>query len=91
MENRDKYIQMRKEHKYDLQWFYKYYIENFDNLPPLIRNNNPIPRHKLTFQEFVEIFQMYLQMAGNDILEYLDKKFNVSKIENKEGEIIYIN
>jgi len=34
---------------------------------------------------------MFFQMSSSDVLEYLDKKFEVTKIEDENGKIIYIN
>jgi len=33
---------------------------------------------------------MYFQMNGGGVIEYMDKKMEVTKIE-KEGNLIYIN
>jgi len=78
--NRDIYIQMRKTNQYDFGWFYEYYIDNRDS------KKDTIP-----FEIFIQAFRMYFQMRSKDILEHLDKKFGVQLIENKEGQIIYIN
>ena len=77
--NRDQYIQMRKSGQYDLAWFYQYYLENKDP-------NKPTP----PFEMFHQAFNMYFQMNGGGVLEYMDKKMEVTKIE-KEGNLIYIN
>jgi len=78
--NRDQYIQMRKTGQYDLAWFYQYYLENKDN------NRTTYP-----FEIFQQTFNMYFQMNGGVILETLDKKMDVTKIENEQGNLIYIN
>ena len=78
--NRDQYIQMRKTGQYDLAWFYQYYLENKDN------NRTTYP-----FEIFQQTFNMYFQMNGGVILESLDKKMDVTKIENEQGNLIYIN
>ena len=78
--DRAKYIQMRKSGQYDLAWFYEYYLENKD------RNRVTPP---LTL--FQQAFNMYFQMNGPSILETMDKKMEVTKIENEQGQIIYIN
>ena len=78
--DRAKYIQMRKTGQYDLAWFYQYYLENKDN------NRTTYP-----FEIFQQTFNMYFQMNGGVILETLDKKMDVTKIENEQGNLIYIN
>ncbi len=78
--NRDHYIQMRRTGKYDLGWFYQYFLDNKD------RNRITPP-----FEVFQQTFNMYFQMNGPTILEFMDKKMDVSKIENAQGQLIYIN
>ena len=78
--NRDQYIQMRRTGQYDLGWFYQYYLENKD------KNKEIYP-----FEVFHHAFNMYFQMHGGFILDYMDKKMDVSKIENEQGNLIYIN
>jgi hypothetical protein len=78
--NREQYIQMRKSGQYDLAWFYQYFLEHKD------KNRDTIP-----FELFQQVFNMYFQMNGRDILELLDKKMEVSKIEDQQGNLLYIN
>lgn len=78
--NREQYIQMRKSGQYDLAWFYQYYLENKDP-------NKPTP----PFEIFHQAFNMYFQMNGADILWKMDKNMEVTKIENEQGQLIYIN
>ena len=78
--NRDQYIQMRRTGQYDLGWFYQYYLENKDK-----------SKETYPFQIFQQAFNMYFQMNGGFILEYMDKKMDVTKIENEQGNLIYIN
>ena len=76
---REQYIQMRKSGQYDLAWFYQYFLENKDKdrvTPP--------------FEVFHQTFNMYFQMNGKFVLEYLDKKMEVTKIEDKNENLIYI-
>ncbi len=78
--DRERYIQMRKSGQYDLAWFYQYFLENKDQsriTPP--------------FEIFQQAFNMYFQMNGGTILELLDKKMGVTKIEDQQGNLIYIN
>ena len=78
--DRAKYIQMRKAGQYDLAWFYQYFLENKDK-------NRVTP----PFEIFQQAFNMYFQMNGAFILDYMDKKMDVTKIENEQGQLIYIN
>jgi len=78
--DREKYIQMRRAGQYDLAWFYHYFLENKDK-------NRVTP----PFEVFQQAFNMFFQMNGGVVIEYLDKKMEVSKIENEQGQLIYIN
>ena len=78
--DKEKYIQMRRTGQYDLGWFYQYYLENKDK-----------DRETYSFQIFQQTFNMYFQMHGGFILEHMDKKMDVTKIENEQGNLIYIN
>lgn len=78
--DRAKYIQMRKSGQYDLAWFYEYFLKHKDEkriTPP--------------FEAFHQAFNMYFQMNGGAILELLDKKMDVTKIEDQQGNLLYIN
>ena len=78
--DRVKYIQMRKSGQYDLAWFYEYYLEHKDKArvtPP--------------FEIFQQAFNMFFQMNGAFVLDYMDKKMEVSKIEKEQGNLIYID
>ena len=78
--DRERYLQMRRTGQYDLAWFYQYFLENKDN-------NRVTP----PFEIFQQAFNMYFQMNGAFLLDYMDKKMNVTKIENEQGNLIYIN
>jgi len=78
--DRERYLQMRRAGQYDLAWFYQYFLENKDS-------NRPTP----PFEVFQQTFNMYFQMNGPFILEFMDKKMNVTKIEDQAGQLIYIN
>jgi hypothetical protein len=78
--DREKYIQMRKSGQYDLAWFYQYYLENKN------KDNSTLP-----FEIFQQAFNMYFQMHGGFVLDYIDGKMEVSKIEDQQGNLLYIN
>jgi hypothetical protein len=71
---------MRRTGQYDLGWFYQYFLEYKDK-----------KRETPPFEIFQQVFNMYFQMNGPFILEFMDKKMEVSKIENEQGQLIYIN
>lgn len=77
---REEYIQMRKSGQYNLAWFYQYFLEHKD------KNRSTPP-----FEVFQQAFNMSFQFNGKFILEYLDKKMEVTKIEDNNGNLIYIN
>ena len=77
--DKERYIEMRRTGQYDLAWFYQYFLENKDKgrvTPP--------------FEIFQQAFNMYFQMNAANILEYLDKRMEVTKIENEQGNLLYI-
>lgn len=78
--DRERYLQMRRTGQYDLAWFYQYFLENKDK-------NRVTP----PFEIFQQAFNMYFQMNGAFLLDYMDKKMDVTKIENEQGNLIYIN
>jgi hypothetical protein len=78
--DREKYIQMRKSGQYDLAWFYQYYLEN--------KNKD---KSTLPFEIFQQAFNMYFQIHGGFVLEYMDIKMEVTKLENEQGNLLYIN
>ena len=78
--DRAKYIQMRKSGQYDLAWFYEYFLKHKDE-------NRMTP----PFEIFQQAFNMYFQMNRRFVLDYLDKKMDVTKIEDQQGNLLYIN
>lgn len=78
--DREKYIEMRKSGQYDLAWFYEYFLKHKDE-------NRITP----PFEIFQQAFNMYFQMNGRFILDHMDKKMGVTKIENEQGNLLYID
>lgn len=78
--DRAKYLQMRKSGQYDLAWFYQYYSDN--------KNSNT---QSVDFQTFQQTFNIYFQMNGGVVIENMDRKMQVSKIEDSNGNLLYIN
>lgn len=77
---REQYIQMRRTGQYDFGWFYQYYLENKSK-----------DKDTLPFDLFVQAFRTYFQFTSQDIVHYLDGKFEVQKIEDQNSNLIYIN
>ena len=77
---REEYVNMRRTGQYDFGLFYQYYLDSKDS------NKQTLP-----FEIFVQAFRMYFQIAAKDVVDYLDKKFEVQKIEDEQGNILYIN
>jgi hypothetical protein len=77
---REQYVEMRRTGQYDFGWFYQYYLEQKDS-----------SKDTLPFELFVQVFRMYFQFNAQDIMHYLDGKFDVQKIEDQHNNIIYIN
>lgn len=77
--NREQYVQMRRTGQYDFGLFYQYYLQEKNN-------TDTIP-----FEIFVQAFRMYFQINGGAVVEFLDKKFEVQKIEDQQGNLLYID
>ena len=67
------YIEMRNKGKYNINWFYKYFIENGGE--------------RIDINTFGQLFNM---INLNDVLRFLDVKFNLTKLEDSEGNLIKI-
>ena len=78
--DRNKYLEMRRAGQYDFAWFYQYYLENRNRSKALI-----------PFDIFQQTFNMFFQMNGAVVLEFMDKKMEITKIENEQGHLLYIN
>lgn len=70
---REEYIKMRNESQYDINWFYKYYLQEGGK--------------QITLNEFYNIFTMYELDA---ILTMMDYRFNINKLEDKNGRFIKV-
>jgi hypothetical protein len=77
---REQYLQMRRTGQYDFGWFYQYYLENKSQ-----------DKDTLTFEMFMQTFRMYFQFTSQDIIDTLDIKFGVQKIEDINKNVLYIN
>ena len=67
------YIKMRQTGKYDVKWFYKYFIEKGGN--------------RLDAHAFAHLFNF---VNLQEVLNFLDGEFELTKLEDKEGRLIKI-
>lgn len=77
---REQYLEMRRTGQYDFGWFYQYYLEN----------KSP-QKDTLPFEMFMQAFRMYFQFTSQEIIDTLDIRFDVQKIEDINKNILYIN
>lgn len=73
MSNIKEYIKMSNNGKYDLQWFYKYFIENGGA--------------RIDVNSFSQSIQFY---GLDSVIQSLDSKLGLTKLETKEGVFIKI-
>ena len=74
--SREQYLEMRRTGQYDLGLFYNYYVENKDKKVPT-----------LPLEIFIHLSRIYLQ----DLIVCLDVKFNTTKLEDNQGNLINIS
>jgi hypothetical protein len=67
------YVKMRNTGKYNINWFYKYFVENGGK--------------RIDINLFSQLFNM---IDSSEVLRFLDMKFNLTKLEDKEGNLIKI-
>lgn len=77
---REQYLSMRRTGQYDFGWFFQYYLEN----------KSP-DKDTLPFEVFMQAFRMYFQFNSQVIVETLDSRFGVQKIEDDNKNVLYIN
>lgn len=67
------YISMRNKNQFDINWFYKYFLENGGA--------------KIDLNSFSNLFAL---QKFETVIEWLDYKFNLTRLYNKEGNLIKI-
>jgi hypothetical protein len=67
------YVKMRNTGKYNINWFYKYFVENGGK--------------RIDINLFSQLFNM---IDSSEVLRFLDVKFNLTKLEDSEGNLIKI-
>ena len=86
---REQYIEMRVRGNYSLEWFFKFYNNEFEEkIQNNIKYTKPI---RISFDIFSQLFGHFIQNSQGDVFDYLDKFYNVSKIEGDNNKIIYMN
>ncbi len=89
---RERYIQMRRTNQIDLNWFYEFYVQEFPNIPKTwFKGGQEYERELIPANQFFTPLQMMLQLHVASIFEYLDKKMDVVKIEDAQGNLISVN
>jgi hypothetical protein len=71
---KEQYINIRNSKQYDATWFYKYFIENGGS-------------KSVNINQFLQSFN-FLNL--NQVLEFLDRKFDLTVLYNKNGEFIRV-
>ena len=69
----EQYKQMRVNNQFDLNWFYRYFLEQGGQ--------------RISAQEF----NLFFQMGDlNEVVAHLDRKFNLTKVVDKDNKLIKI-
>ena len=71
---KEQYINIRNTKRYDATWFYKYFIENGGS-------------KSVNINQFVQSFS-FLDLT--QVLEFLDRKFELTVLYSKSGEFIKV-
>ena len=87
---KEEYIQMKKLNQWDLNWFYKFYVEEFPNLNlkfinSQLQNSTHI---LLPIELFMQSFPQYFQLNFEMIIDYIEKKLGFIKLYNKQNQLI---
>jgi hypothetical protein len=80
---RAEYIEMRKTKNYNLNWFYKYYYQEYEKLKDE-KGFGPM----ISPEVFYHLFKQLLTFEPHSILDYLDGVFEVQIILDKNGKEI---
>ena len=76
---REEYVECRNSGKFNADFIYDHYVENFDS-----------SKHKpfLNKEEFFSILQILPPMNIRSLVEEYDEKFNIVAFKDKIGNII---
>lgn len=75
---REQYVNMRNLKRFDLNLLYKFYIEKSKD------------KQIIDFNIFNQLFSIYAQTNSKDIMEFLDKQFNLLILEDKNGNEVKV-
>lgn len=70
---KQEYISMRNKNQFDINWFYKYFLENGGT--------------RIDLNSFSNLFAL---QRIETIVDYLDSKFELTRLYDKEGNLIKI-
>lgn len=82
---RVEYLKMRRLHSWNLDWFYRYYLYEYDRLAESKKY-----RHRLNKIEFLNIIQPIFNFNNLVIINYLDCVFGVTVLQDTKGNNILI-
>jgi hypothetical protein len=71
--DRTQYLRMRQTKQMDMQVFYQYYVRNIVSGPTL------------DYSSFSQMFSFYIQAHSKQVFAYLDTKFNITVVSDKNG------
>ena len=72
---REQYIQTRKTNSLNIKVFYEYYVSK-------------CKKAALPFQIFSQTFPMFLNINSEQVFKKLDNEFEVTLLQDKEGNIV---
>ena len=75
---KEQYVNMRNLKRFDLNLLYKFYIEKSKD------------KQIIDFNIFNQLFSIYAQTNSKDIIEFLDKQFNILILEDKNGNEVKV-
>lgn len=76
---REEYIECRNSGKFNIDFIYSHYVENFDS-----KKHKPF----LKKEEFFGILQILPPINIHSLIEEYDEKFNIVTFTDKNGNII---
>lgn len=74
---RERYIKMRQEGAIDASLMYEYFMSKNPKIP-------------LSFEEFIQIFRIYVHMVGDEIFNKMDLEFEVVICIFEESKIMNV-
>lgn len=84
---RKRYIKMISDNSLDLNWFYDYYIENFERVK---RKKGDRPPTVLPRSAFLQLFRQGLISSSEDIINLINIEYEVTSLQDKNGKYIWV-